>query len=120
MATYGELLEKNKPSFLEQVSKTPSIEFIEFFDIAAVPWLKEIDDFELISHLPMSGAGDEQVIKWIKDILISKNIQDVFIFTFLDYDCMWPRPWAKVKLSQDYDWVAPLWKLGRGFYFLSS
>jgi hypothetical protein len=120
MNAYRDLLEKNKPIFLEQVSKTPSIEFIEFFDIAAASWINEIDDFELISRLSMSGAVDEQAIKWVKDILISKNIQDVYIFTFHDYNNLWPRPWAKVKLSQDYAWVAPLWKLGRGLYFLSS
>lgn len=119
MASYKDLLEKNKPSFLEQVSKIPSIEFIEFFDITAVSWINKIVDFELISHLPMKDTPDDEVIKWVKDILVSKNIQGVYIFTFQDYDRVWPRPWAKVKLSKDYDWVGPMWELGRGFYFLS-
>lgn len=93
----------------------PEIKFIGFEDFkildnAPLPYAAPEDWVELVST-PIARI-DAQTSSWIKDILKSENIHGQYLLLFIDKGKKGDAAWASVELSQNHDWVDPIWPLG--------
>jgi hypothetical protein len=101
----------------------------------STPGIRKIIEFRVLNS-PMylfpgqntllhDSLGEEiDEIEWIKRVLTVEKIYGEFYLMYNGWDSGEQpdvqRPWVKVDLSPQFEWVEPLWKIGEALYFIPA
>ena len=118
-------MDKNEKSLQERLSAMRGMKVYK-------EKLKDIEGIELLGFEDVRGTmmnpkiisentDENKVLEWVIETLMKENIQGE---CFLRYSSKRKEAgrfvhWARVKLSNTYTWVEPLWEEDKGLYILS-
>ncbi|MEP7284844.1 MAG: hypothetical protein ABI947_03640 [Chloroflexota bacterium] len=113
--------ENAKKAYLEVLSTIPGVRFIEFIHVGFGPpgRASALSPTKLLGRISIKAPAEE-IISWMRNILILCRIEGIFIFKFFDYYHQAIPPWAKVHFSNNYEWIDKLYFDGRALSFLSE